>query len=843
MTESFQLGKSARKAATGYALSLHYSVSKALSALRFHARSSATDGDRSTRREMLDSARALSRNAGAIHALQKRIKLEETLNGPITKLKTLTADARKGANLAEDRETAAAGAKAVDKAMQGVWALVAAGETEETRDSRHGLTSWLVENWRTIASVFAATFGIYAVAMELLRMTAYDLPPTISLRGLEIAEAAPASLLVYALGVIVFIVFFYTVVIFVGVILPAVIWVVIFLFRRKWLLGGAEAVIKARAGLIWPEAWVRFREWDVTGLRPDSRQAFVRTLHQRHANARVFQQNLTGWSDAALKSLNEKKDGLFRNFGSAAAGLETLFDLRHSKGRALNGLRLVLVIAILGTTSLFTYAWHIWSIQKIYIAEGVEHGPSVPGLVDGPYRLVSSLNRCDWTGHRWPFGKGVPENGTVDRWSLSDLPLGSFLGIHCPPEGVRPSFLPVHLTVTSRGATEFAQLRMLGGGNQQEGAEDGGATGQASGAGSADAFRTEPYYHLGNFGDWMYFARQTDPDERVLVRNSMILEMSAVEDPDLANTLPDDTANTGQDHTTILSVETHVNATTGGEPEPTDFGERTRQSFALAQHMGSLTSDVAGLRAENILLRSRLTTQHAAMSVRIDNLDQWLAALSRDVEALQGAETNPAMVMLMRQSFAPPDIHIHAGSTGETIPVQHPVLDALGVIDDLRVDQALEVRRCAFGGTQFPIVPFQESSTTLTRAAREVLAEIMTDLIPANLDQTRTQDVLFLGSASFTGEPASNLAISERRAEVVARTLAREILGTSAANTVELMEMLEQRTGLRFQSFGMGERVFEDGEVPQRVMVYLCGQTPVEVPNEPVRDLASTGLD
>ncbi|MEO1538359.1 MAG: hypothetical protein AAFR73_11580 [Pseudomonadota bacterium] len=314
------------------------------------------------------------------------------------------------------------------------------------------------------------------------------------------------------------------------------------------------------------------------------------------------------------------------------------------------------------------------------------------------------------------------------------------------------------------------------------------------------SFRTEPLFHVGDFGEWALVARKEDVSQRVLLRRSAIAEFSE----------QSEVLNPGQ-----KTLKTQV------------LAEATQ--FVGALNTRLLTSNAA-LRVANAELKRLRDEKPAASGDGTTNV----------------SHTTSVSVVPVLQTFVQ-----EGGGSGPDLP---PVLEAgargiatrsLGVYDDMvRTYGSGVIELCRDEGERLPEILFADGVTRWEAGqAPEAFSEAV-EVLKARLAARQDDEVelvLVQGRASYTGTPEVNLRVSEQRAEWVKAQLLRALLQDDGLDTATMGTKAQALHRVNLVAYGLGEVQETAGNAGRAVEVRICTQ-PEMVDPEGSAELASTEM-
>ncbi|PTX53857.1 hypothetical protein C8N43_3900 [Litoreibacter ponti] len=275
------------------------------------------------------------------------------------------------------------------------------------------------------------------------------------------------------------------------------------------------------------------------------------------------------------------------------------------------------------------------------------------------------------------------------------------------------------------------------------------------------------------------------------------------------------------------------------ERRVTELGDAVTQQLTRFAELHTASTETRAVFSAN-LERSRTTVLH--LSSRIETLERndfgwryvWgrLQALEDTVQTLPrtsgtgGLGEAPELVDLIREGITTPPSSV--------------------LTDFLRRRRTVELRECLSSPAALRhFVEFREGAT---RSPKDPgLQELVATFRAATESPIKERRLVVLqGGASYTGDPASNIRLSEQRAEWVKKRLLRAIFDAPLAEPTHLAKLALEKYGFDIVAFGLGERLRNTGHPsPRAVEVLVCAldQNPVFAKAEPAyaEEVAETG--
>ena len=325
-------------------------------------------------------------------------------------------------------------------------------------------------------------------------------------------------------------------------------------------------------------------------------------------------------------------------------------------------------------------------------------------------------------------------------------------------------------------------------------------------------YRSERVHYIGDFGDWAFVARAENPAERLLIRRSAIVEF----------------------------------ARDGNGKRPRSAW---RETFAPALRSAWARLDAAAHLAFARRYGEQEGTALAELHKRIDALSVGQDANSVLIAQIAAQPRKPAP--FINAQF---DVQVTPGTGGAGLPAGDfrstfedgfPVRMS-GIVNDVsrRFDQTY-LQRCTRAGHKLGHVDFAESvwnradGNGVERVVEQIAKEFPSK---AHADPAGPRRLIVLrGGASYTGSPAANIRLSERRAEWVLDQILQRLTGDGLHPT-ERVRQFGTLHRVQFAAFGVGERLAEpepDQASSRAVEVILCHERPDDANGAPSDEVAA----
>jgi len=637
-------------------------------------------------------------------------------------------------------------------------------------------------NWKNLPtlSLLLSGAGLTVVLgiLEFIKMRVLEVPPTISLFGID----AIVSILRHfgpiigsgigafgaMLGVMGVIVMF--VALIASLMALLVLLVLMLAFLSYW--GGLQALRGAVAApsmanrliKMWTdESYLSRIEAALTGRKRE-----IQDATQRLGPTFTVARDRIG--DDYLASLH-----MLGRVTSLGLGILHAPSKRDTRSQAVARLCMIAVICLAALSG--AVAWTYSDVRAMW-------GHNKPDLSDVPVLFRPQVWMNDWsrTCHLHDAPWFVGPICTSVAWFAGGFPKG-------------------YLTIASRHGADATQLNI----------DHRSATG-------TDPFRTTAYFYLGDFGEWAFLADADQPDRRILIRRAAILEFSQtpVAPPGPPGVLSGLAVQADRLVTSFLHqlpprpwiVVARPDVHIQHPVDLTPLADRLQEITAHHKREAQITQERFG-RIDRLLTHLAKQRHQEAGTSGDRNLAlfrglrfwQWSFDLDMDFSPRVVLQTQPA------------DGSVH--TTG-------PASDFLGVIDDHRIEPARFVIQC--GRTSPKLLDqltFGENRVAAPPDIARALAKIEEHVADRHAAGKQTK-LLLLGSASLSGHPQVNLAISERRAEYVGRAISRVLLGAAQADPVSAAHRLRNTFGLTVMAYGVGERNVDDTFPPRSVQILDC---------------------
>lgn len=297
---------------------------------------------------------------------------------------------------------------------------------------------------------------------------------------------------------------------------------------------------------------------------------------------------------------------------------------------------------------------------------------------------------------------------------------------------------------------------------------------------TARSFRTEDLFLIADFGQWALVARREDVGQRVLVRRAALAEFS--ESSKLVN------------------------------PSKSTF-----KAQAEAEVQAQLSDQAA-----------QLDTLQAALDTAKKEIER-LRGVGGSSDPVQLTHTTAVSVIPFVQSV----VQNQTGEQGGGPRIRDATLRGggmrpLGVFDDLvRTYGPDVIESCRRYGRTLAAISFDEgemrwAAGQIPAAFDEAVAALQVHAATSEAEHVHL--VLLEGGASYTGSPATNLSLSEARAEWVKAQLLAALVPEPSVDPVQMGRALQALKRINLVAFGLGERLESEGHVGREVVVRICPQ-------------------
>lgn len=344
---------------------------------------------------------------------------------------------------------------------------------------------------------------------------------------------------------------------------------------------------------------------------------------------------------------------------------------------------------------------------------------------------------------------------------------------------------------------------------------------------SEESFRSTLYFYMGDFGEWSALIDPAQPD---VPRHPLFLRRSAI-----------------TEFSTGTPREPHDPETEESDPPPIQDAAIVSQLHDLNRSLLRLVNAVTGLADFESNLMARLDevqrqtafARNAAVWEVLLRLDEREEMLGAQFDVLLSLHDRQMRQRLAEQRnyldmvrFVAAQVQDLGESEQEGSPnppsdeVETPVNEVVEDLPELTaLDQWLQfqVRDVCHDTTitQVGSVQFAENRFASSAVLAAQIDRIV-ERMRSSLSSQHPRTLFVLGSASSTGDAVFNQTISERRAEIVAQRIARQLIGGPYADPLTASDRLHEEHGVRLYSHGIGEQYTSGAFRPRSVVIWSC---------------------